>query len=606
MKWIILLIFSLGIGKGQAQAQEVSPLITAMTWEEASRVALKERKIVFAVVGVSPEEQQRVRKLFSNESLGLFLSRNTVGIAINMQTVDNEFFERKLLMSPWPAYAFFMPYGDLLESVPVKEVGGNADKLLEVGREALRRAEIRKNNSRSVDFREGKLENLLAEADSDGKLLFVMGRTDTCWSCLFMEKNVLNLDKVADFYNSHFISVRTDTFVSGDLHYPYYFFLNESGKIVHAAEGLMDEEIFIEMGKTALKKAEGVVFETVAFDSLLVRASREGKGVFLDLYFLTGAERKQLEKKIWRDPRVAEFWERHFVSGSYSVQEEEGRRIKEKYALAGNQFFCFVDAEGNIQHQIVNVESAEELLGEAQRVLAGNGWKAMSEKYRQGERSADFIEEYIRTSGRAGRMKQAGEAASSYLSGLGGDSLRKAKYWELYRTYVTDARSELFLYVRVHRAELGTLYGQEAVERKIREIWQAGAGDFVQETDEGWRFDELAFKEYVKGLKKEKVDGWRIIARAARMDAAEKTGDWRTYTELAEERWNEEKISEAELYGWGVKINENCLDKSIRFKAARWFAVAAADMERKERLTGKINLSSYKGFFEKLVDELVQ
>lgn len=604
MKWIILLIFSLGIGKGQAQ--EIRPQITAMTWEEASRVALKERKIVFAVVGVSPEEQQQVRKLFSNESLGLFLSRNTVGIAVNMQNVNNEFFERKLLMSPWPAYAFFMPYGDLLESVLVKEVGGDADKLLEAGREALRRAEIRKNNSRSVDFREGKRENLLVEADSDGKLLFVMGRTDTCRSCLFMEKNVLNLDKVADFYNSHFISVRTDTFVLGNLHYPYYFFLNESGKIVHAAKGIMDEETFIEMGKTALKKAEGVVFETVSFDSLLVRASRERKGVFLDLYILTGAERKQLEKKIWRDPRVAEFWEKHFVSGCYSVQEEEGRRIKEKYALAGNQLFCFIDAEGNIQHQIVNVESVEELLGEAQRVLAGNGWEAMSEKYGQGERSADFVEEYIRTSGRAGRMKQAGEAASSYLSGLGGDSLRNAKYWELYRTYVTDARSELFLYVREHRTELGALYGQEAVERKIREIWQAGAGDFVQATDEGWRFDELAFKEYVKGLKKEKVDGWRVIARAARMDAAEKTGDWRTYTELAEERWNEEKISEAELYGWGVKINENCLDKSIRFKAARWFAVTAADMERKERLTGKINLSSYKGFFEKLVDELVQ
>lgn len=90
------------------------------------------------------------------------------------------------------------------------------------------------------------------------------------------------------------------------------------------------------------------------------------------------------------------------------------------------------------------------------------------------------------------------------------------------------------------------------------------------------------------------------------MEIAEKTGDWRTYTELAEERWNEENVPEAELYAWGVKINENCRDKSIRFKAARWFALAAVEMEKKERLSGKVNLTSYKGFFEKLVDELIQ
>jgi len=87
---------------------------------------------------------------------------------------------------------------------------------------------------------------------------------------------------------------------------------------------------------------------------------------------------------------------------------------------------------------------------------------------------------------------------------------------------------------------------------------------------------------------------------------AEKTGDWRVYTELAEERWNEEEVSEAELYSWGVKINGNCRDKSIRLKAARWFAMAVAEMEKRERLTGKVNLTSYKGFFEKLVDELIR
>ena len=71
------------------------------------------------------------------------------------------------------------------------------------------------------------------------------------------------------------------------------------------------------------------------------------------------------------------------------------------------------------------------------------------------------------------------------------------------------------------------------------------------------------------------------------------------------EKWYEEKIPDAELYSWGVKINENCPDEAIRYKAAHWFVQAAQEMERKERVTGKVSMSSYKGFFEKLADDLV-
>ena len=77
------------------------------------------------------------------------------------------------------------------------------------------------------------------------------------------------------------------------------------------------------------------------------------------------------------------------------------------------------------------------------------------------------------------------------------------------------------------------------------------------------------------------------------------------FVDLAEEKWYEEKIPDAELYSWGVKINENCPDEAIRYKAAHWFVQAAQEMERKERVTGKVSMSSYKGFFEKLADDLV-
>lgn len=605
MKWIVFIFLFWGVVP--AVAQESLPVVTHMSWDEASMRALKERKMVFVAVGVKSDDRQ-ARQLFANEPVQLFLHRNAVGIAMDMESEEGHFFEQKLLMYPSPAYAFFMPYGDLLAIVPAAEAARDPDRLLEAGREALEKAEVKKRNSRSVSFTEGELDGLLAEADAADKLVFVMGIGGQCQACLLMEKNVLNLDEVADFYNHHFINtVASDVAEKyGATCYPCWFFLNGRGKVVCRAEGELDEKEFLELGRQALKKADGIVFERGIPEDLMAQAGKEAKGVILDLYLPGGNERRQLEKAVFRDPEAAAFLAAHFVCGSYDMLREEGKRLKEKYAVTFPQAFCFTDANGNLLHKVGKVHSAEELIAEAQRVVEGKGLAAMQAGFRNGERTPDFVEEYMGVLGRAGETVTAGEVASAYLTEKGAECLRQRKYWEIYVAYVADAGSGLFDYLREHREELGLLYGQQEVDGKIDEIWRAGAGMFVHETEQGVYFDEAGFKEYVKRLKKEKVKGWRSIVRNARMGVAEKTGDWSTYTELAEERWNEEEVPEAELYGWGVKINENCQDKSIRFKAARWFALAAAEMEKKERLTGKVNLTSYKGFFEKLVDELIR
>ena len=158
MKWILIMI--LGVMTGYVRAQEECPVVTCMTWGEASMTALKERKMVFVAVGVEPGDKV-AQQLFADEAVRLFLRRHAVGIGMDMTSEEGHFFEPKLLMYPWPAYAFFMPYGDLLAIIPAEGLGRKPEKLLELGREALERSEVRKNNSRSVQFREGRLTDLL-------------------------------------------------------------------------------------------------------------------------------------------------------------------------------------------------------------------------------------------------------------------------------------------------------------------------------------------------------------------------------------------------------------------------------------------------------------
>ena len=93
-------------------------------------------------------------------------------------------------------------------------------------------------------------------------------------------------------------------------------------------------------------------------------------------------------------------------------------------------------------------------------------------------------------------------------------------------------------------------------------------------------------------MKKAKVDGWEDIAANARMNNAEKTGDWKTYVTEGDALLKNGKVSDLLLYNWGLRITKNCKDKELRARAARWFENAAAES------------MSYRTYFEKLAAEL--
>lgn len=606
---LILCFLLTEIVGGKAQMMPERPVVMERSWEEASRKALKEKKLVFVTVGMDVTDK-KVKRILEDEAVRLFLERNAVAMGIDRKTPEGKAFEPKLLLYEGVFYAFYMPFGDLLKVVDLQAVEREPAALIDAGREALERADEKRKNSRSVIFEKGERTEVLEKAREPEKPVFVMRTMKKCQECLLMEKNVLNLDRVADFYNENFVNLKEEIENDGGdlpaVDGPFWVFLNAEGKRVYEGKGKLTAEELIRLGEEALRKAEGVEFETGSWEDVVEKARREGKKIFADFYMPVGKERRERKNVMFRDPDVADFFNRHFVNIRVNLLEGEGKELREKYGVETEHMFYFLAPDAQVLHRKKSIASAEELLDMVGEVLNGGGLIAMQEKYAGGEREAGFVRRYIRALADGGLQKEAGEAAERYLTEAGKEKLREQKYWEIYSAYVWNGRSDLFDYVRAHRKELGLLWGETAVNRKIQDLWEAGAESFAEGEEGHYTFDEGMFREYIKKMKKEKVTGWRSIARKARMNVAEKMGDWRTYTELAEERWNEENVSEAELYDWGVKINRSCQDKSIRFKAARWFAVTAIQLEEKERLTGKVNLSSYKGFFEKLVDELAR
>ena len=268
----------MGFAFSPVVAQKNLPVVT---WEEASLQAARDNKLVFVAVDIVPD-----KRIFSNETVKLFFERNLVPIYMDMQTEEGETFEPKLLLTPYPVYAFFMPFGDLLLTVEPAKIVKDPLVLLDAAREAQRLAEVKKNNSRSVNFMTSGWQEVLVKAKEEKKPAFIYFREKSCRKCFFVENNVFNLDRMADFYNRHFIPYQVDISAEQPLlktygieKLPAYLFVNGEGKVIYLTSGQTQTEEILQMGEEALRKAEGVKFSDNSWEQILALAQQEKKGI---------------------------------------------------------------------------------------------------------------------------------------------------------------------------------------------------------------------------------------------------------------------------------------------------------------------------------------
>ncbi len=572
-------------------AQSNPVLFQPLTWEQASLIAARENKLVLVSVGaVDAKIQKSIQK---QSELTHYMLKNVVAIQIDVNTTFGKEFEQRLLMYPYPTFAFFMPYGDLVGVVAPDKVEQKPNVLREVFQLAQKVAEKKKKNSRSILFVDTDIEAAITLAAKEDKKVFVYISADNNQASLLMEKNVFHLDEVSDLYNRNFVCLH----LSGEeavgviqknqiKEYPAFLYLTKKGKLLYGAEGYFSEDEFITNGNKALQKAKGIPFEALSDKEAQEKAQRLNKWIFIDNY-VDGREHQNIVDTVFTDPNVTDFFVKHFINIS-----REGKQAR----------FVFTAANGEELHRVIKIDGEKELLNEAKRVVDGRGMEALQDRYEGGYDGASFVEEYMLVLSRAGKKKEASQVAMDYLTRLLPPSLKEEKYWNLFNQYVVEASVPFFEYLLRQRDELFALYGQEPVNGKITALWTAGAEHFVKDSS----FDEAGFKAYAKQFKKEKVENWRQTVRHARMSAAENVGDWKTFIVLAEERWNEEKLADAELYRWAIKINEQCGDEGQRYKMAQWLSARVFEIERQEYLSGRVKIDSYKGFFKKLVSDLLK
>lgn len=121
----------------------------------------------------------------------------------------------------------------------------------------------------------------------------------------------------------------------------------------------------------SFKKQEtgGIVFFNGTLKEALVKAKAENKLVFFDAYASWCGPCKAMEKNVFTDKEVGEYFNNKFVSVRIDMEKGEGPELAKHFtSIDGYPSLLFLNNKGNVIKTLLGSRNTDELLGEAKLV----------------------------------------------------------------------------------------------------------------------------------------------------------------------------------------------------------------------------------------------
>ena len=167
--------------------------------------------------------------------------------------------------------------------------------------------------------------------------------------------------------------------------------------------------IFLLIGTCTTIFSQGIKFEKSSIQEAFEKAERSGKSVFVDVYTVWCGPCKQMAKQVFPLKEVGEFFNQNFINLKVDAESEEGKIFAKKYKVKGYPTLLFLDAKGEIRHQIVGGVSAEDFIKEGNIAIGEESLYSMKKQYADGERGMKFLLKYLNALATAGENNQEAE-----------------------------------------------------------------------------------------------------------------------------------------------------------------------------------------------------
>jgi len=628
------MLFCLLIGGAAVHAQK-SIHFEDIGFDEAVEKAKSQKKIVFIDVrGMNPNSytDKIDKEVFTLDSVADFFNAHCISIRMNMGTEEGKKFAPRLAMLMYPVYVFHSRNGDQLDFTNAGSVSKDPGVLMAKVRSSLAIDKLKNSNTRSITFEKDSWKNILQKAKASKKLIFLDAQTTWCRPCIMMAKDIFTLDRIADFYNDHFINVTLDM-EKGEgpalvkkysvKAYPTFLYIDGDGRLVHQDGGYQEADSFLQVGRTAVAKQSGSAslpsgdpanagdtgmhFAEGSWASLLARSRQSGQLIFVDANTSWCGPCKQMRKDIFPQKDVARLFNRNFINVDFDMEKGEGIMLRKKYGVKAYPTFLFINGKGEVVHKTVGSTDAAEFRQHALDAMSpSRNLLYFQTEYKGHQKDEDFVKTYLAALKDAYEMGLADTVAVTYLESTGAAAWQQPGGWQIVKEYVNDATAAPFLALVKEQAVYGHLYGQEEVERKIYQTYMAWPQTYLHYPEKGKAtVDQAAFDAFLRQVRESSYAKKAEIEARAKLTVDFGLREWRSYTAtvngmLADHIVPMDPKGAEWLFSFADIVNRFAGDdQQVLSDAAKWTKLISADINGVNAADKATYLDLYASLLEK-------
>ncbi|MBP1167916.1 thioredoxin-related protein [Chryseobacterium sp. PvR013] len=142
----------------------------------------------------------------------------------------------------------------------------------------------------------------------------------------------------------------------------------------------------------ALAWAQGIKFEDSNFASILAKAKKENKLVFIDAYASWCGPCKLMVKNIFPLQSVGDYYNSHFINAKIDMEKGEGIELAKKYNVKAFPTYLFIDGNGEAVHRTLGYVEEKDFIQFAKDAEDPNKrLTSLKQQFEKGEKNPEFL-----------------------------------------------------------------------------------------------------------------------------------------------------------------------------------------------------------------------
>lgn len=140
------------------------------------------------------------------------------------------------------------------------------------------------------------------------------------------------------------------------------------------------------------QEAHAIKFHDLAFKDVIAKAKKENKIVFIDAYTSWCGPCKMMEKNIFTQKSVGDYYNTNFVNARFDMEKGEGREIAAKFGVRSYPSYLFLNGDGELVSQNFGYMEEGLFVSMGQEVNSPNNKKgSLKERFAKGEKDPEFL-----------------------------------------------------------------------------------------------------------------------------------------------------------------------------------------------------------------------